>query len=557
MYSQFKFFDYLKEENVSDQDFLSGLLDYLMHVKRISGYSCVFVPQMGPRQGEPVLLQRYRRSVPEPVREEISKKRDSFNISVVSKRVLSTIRSHEKFVSELSISNFYDINIGAIWIVSEIRISFSEYNFIFNFFENIVSFRKKAVALSYPMKFLSLDQDSREELDSRIGSIVNDAIAPNQTILFCKSEVDESYIISYTSKTTSFVVPAKRGPIGYAFESRKPVIINNTKDVHAIKKAYGESFTNPEFINHNEYNSLVYYPVSRGNTCYCVIACYFARVNAVSITEKEVIDRFSQLLGDYYKIWYDSKKLSDREREGEKIFGYVRQSLLIADIMHDATEDLVTANGQLGLLSGKNDAERLAISAAKDSLKSVIRAARHFRSTFSGGRTTDIASTIDSIAEDETYEEVGLRKIASDIGEKYNSIMRQNKIEYTIRIPGSLKIQGIRYNVRRAIDNAVKNAISHLHSKTHVKRVIVVSAEFVRHADFNGRVLRLRIEDNGDGISPDNIDRVKLPFVSLRGGMGLGLPIIEAACNSHGGKMELKSDWGKGCVVTMLLPAER
>ncbi len=66
----------------------------------------------------------------------------------------------------------------------------------------------------------------------------------------------------------------------------------------------------------------------------------------------------------------------------------------------------------------------------------------------------------------------------------------------------------------------------------------------------------VRITDQGEGVRPENMDRIFDPFFSTRqniGGTGLGLPISFSIIKDHGGSLEFDSTPGRGTVVTVVL----
>lgn len=69
----------------------------------------------------------------------------------------------------------------------------------------------------------------------------------------------------------------------------------------------------------------------------------------------------------------------------------------------------------------------------------------------------------------------------------------------------------------------------------------------------------LEVADTGSGIEPDFLPRVFERFVSSgngsgRRGTGLGLPIVKAIVEAHGGAVEIQSTLGVGTTVTIRLP---
>ena len=65
----------------------------------------------------------------------------------------------------------------------------------------------------------------------------------------------------------------------------------------------------------------------------------------------------------------------------------------------------------------------------------------------------------------------------------------------------------------------------------------------------------MQIEDNGPGISPENLAKVFEPlFTTKRQGTGLGLPTVRQIVQQHGGDIELHSTLGEFTRATIRLP---
>lgn len=72
--------------------------------------------------------------------------------------------------------------------------------------------------------------------------------------------------------------------------------------------------------------------------------------------------------------------------------------------------------------------------------------------------------------------------------------------------------------------------------------------------------LRIEISDNGIGIPADDIPHIFEPFFSTKqdtSGIGLGLAIVHGIVKSHNGKIEVKSELGKGTTISIILPLIR
>ncbi len=76
--------------------------------------------------------------------------------------------------------------------------------------------------------------------------------------------------------------------------------------------------------------------------------------------------------------------------------------------------------------------------------------------------------------------------------------------------------------------------------------------------------LKLSVEDDGVGMAPEDIERVISPFVRLSNpmvrqhdGTGLGLPLVKALVELHGGVFHIESTLGEGTTVTAKFPKSR
>jgi signal transduction histidine kinase len=562
MKTDLKAFDYLKPHLTPDKALLTGLLDFLFHKRICNGYSFVFVPQLGEDQGHAVRFSRFRKSVPKEVRSECLRITATYDIAHPTRRNLKRSEVLGYDVSFCSIASSYDINIGAVSLASRRRISRRDFEFILNTFESFISLRKKAVAFTHHGEFLQIDQNERAALDHAVGNIVHQSVNPHETLIFAPDQDNSRYKVSYSSKGTNFSVLKGHDPLSRCFDVRQPITINDTFDKTTIVDRFGADITNREFVDHSKYLSCIFVPVWQGSSCYCVIACFFSRKNAVSETERDILTVAATILGDYYRLWTERNLLQSKIRENDRIYYLVRQSLLIADIMHDASEDLTTARGQIGLINARNDFELRALTAAKDSMRELINASRHFR-TFFSTKSKDakvdgnISRKIRTITAADIFGDVNIFNLVEEIKLKYEMQLQLYKITLKNSCSKSLEIRASKYNLKKAIDNAVKNSIAHLRDKTHVKREIVISMAKIAagvKSSLPEEHVEIAISDNGSGVEPENLNRVLEPFFSLRGGMGLGLPIIQAACEAHGGRVDVSSDWGKEFKVTMSIP---
>ena len=72
-----------------------------------------------------------------------------------------------------------------------------------------------------------------------------------------------------------------------------------------------------------------------------------------------------------------------------------------------------------------------------------------------------------------------------------------------------------------------------------------------------GSYIQLIVRDTGHGMSPDIIDRIFDPFFTTKEkgvGTGMGLSVIHGIVKSYGGAIHVRSEQGKGSVLTVFLP---
>lgn len=95
----------------------------------------------------------------------------------------------------------------------------------------------------------------------------------------------------------------------------------------------------------------------------------------------------------------------------------------------------------------------------------------------------------------------------------------------------------------------------------NASEAIVGGGEVIlRTKDYDENKVKLEIVDNGIGIAPEDIPHIFEPFFSTKQntrGQGLGLAIVHGIIQSHKGKIDVKSEIGKGTTISISLPVTR
>ncbi len=128
------------------------------------------------------------------------------------------------------------------------------------------------------------------------------------------------------------------------------------------------------------------------------------------------------------------------------------------------------------------------------------------------------------------------------------------RIQVDIRVGDGIPDLALdRESMTDAIGNLLDNAIKYSPAETTVSVAI----------DCSGHVVRLDVCDEGIGIEPSDVNRIFDPFYrSRRGdrenvhGTGLGLSLVKAAAEAHGGSVEVESNGTCGSRFSLRLPVQ-
>lgn len=136
----------------------------------------------------------------------------------------------------------------------------------------------------------------------------------------------------------------------------------------------------------------------------------------------------------------------------------------------------------------------------------------------------------------------------------------QRKIEFEQDISLPQKRQALLLNgnmnlLQSAVENIVRNALKY--TKDKIKLSIFIQEEEEEEEEF----LRIRIDDNGSGVHPDEFEKIFHPFYRVdeartrtTGGTGLGLAIVSNVIKEHQGKVWAEKSELGGLAVTIALP---
>jgi signal transduction histidine kinase len=155
-----------------------------------------------------------------------------------------------------------------------------------------------------------------------------------------------------------------------------------------------------------------------------------------------------------------------------------------------------------------------------------------------GGVDMDLRlEPLDAVVEDAT------RVVAEDVGRRGLTL----KVDLPERAPAALADARA---VRTAVSNLLQNAAAHAPEGGEVR--LCVRAQ--------GALVQIAVENDGEGVDPEQLPRLMRPFEQGDGtlgrkheGAGLGWPIVRLLCEAMGGSFEVLSAPGEGVRAVMTL----
>ena len=115
-----------------------------------------------------------------------------------------------------------------------------------------------------------------------------------------------------------------------------------------------------------------------------------------------------------------------------------------------------------------------------------------------------------------------------------------------------IPVWGDKRAIKQVLLNLLSNAVKFSHERSRIN---------IRASLGEQGALLLEIEDSGIGMSEAEIERALQPFgqatsatTRTHGGTGLGLPIAKGLVEAHGGGLTIRSEPGKGTLVSVVLP---
>jgi signal transduction histidine kinase len=212
------------------------------------------------------------------------------------------------------------------------------------------------------------------------------------------------------------------------------------------------------------------------------------------------------------------------------------------NVAHDLRTPMTRLRGRAELaLHHADDADAL-----RDALADTIEASDTVLETL---------NAIMDVAEAETgamqlhRETVSVDDLARDVAEIYELVAESKGIAFTVEVPSDLRVHVDRSRMRQVLANLVDNAVKYTPDGGHVALSAARDASTVR----------ITVTDNGIGIDPEAQPRIwdrlyRADDSRSEQGLGLGLSLVKAIVEAHGGSVQVDSTAGEGSTFTVRLP---
>jgi two-component system sensor histidine kinase BaeS len=209
---------------------------------------------------------------------------------------------------------------------------------------------------------------------------------------------------------------------------------------------------------------------------------------------------------------------------------------LISDVAHELRTPISAVRGEVeGMIDGliPTDKEHL------NSLYEEINRLRH------------ILEGIEELSQAEAStmwlrkQDIKLKPFLTQIMERFSKLMLDRGVSFEIHCAEELFVRADPDRLSQIIVNLTSNAI---------KATDRGGTVWVKSGKQNSEIF-IEVGDTGHGIRPEDIPYVFERFYKVsEGGLGLGLSIAKDLAEAHGGRIEVKSVYGKGAAFTVMLP---
>jgi signal transduction histidine kinase len=149
------------------------------------------------------------------------------------------------------------------------------------------------------------------------------------------------------------------------------------------------------------------------------------------------------------------------------------------------------------------------------------------------------------------FEDVDLKELITGLSANIETLAIDKGIKFTVDAKENLIVNGDKVKLRQLFINILENAVRYTPTGGNISVLL-------EKKDSNAVTA---ISDTGIGIPPEHLPHIFERFYRVDkarsradGGVGLGMAIAKYIADSHGGKIEVESQVGKGTTITVTIP---
>jgi signal transduction histidine kinase len=149
------------------------------------------------------------------------------------------------------------------------------------------------------------------------------------------------------------------------------------------------------------------------------------------------------------------------------------------------------------------------------------------------------------------FEDVDLKDLVTGLSTNVEALAADKAIKFTLDTQENLVVNGDKVKLRQLFINIMENAVRYTPGGGNISVSLVKK-------DTNAVAA---VSDTGIGIPPEHLPHIFERFYRVDkarsradGGVGLGMAIAKYIADSHGGKIEVESQVGKGTTFTVTIP---